>query len=233
MLAAQWQACLDYDSTELLPKIQVPIHAVAFSQDEGIVNLFVPESYRGDWEHFAGVAMHLYIASSPEFALIKGRQLAEEAVKDGAPLADISYCWEGLGVEALPAIVPLMTHEKPDVAFFAARAAAFLGEPIAMESNVSDEVFNVGTGQQTSLNDLCAAVLRATLSEMEPEYREARTVANVRSRKAATEKAEKMLGFRYAVPLQEGLCKLIEWRCGQKSTPAVVSELPLALGSRA
>jgi pimeloyl-ACP methyl ester carboxylesterase len=33
MLAAQWQACLDYDSTELLPKIQVPIHAVAFSQD--------------------------------------------------------------------------------------------------------------------------------------------------------------------------------------------------------
>ena len=104
---------------------------------------------------------------------------------------------------------------------------------IAMESNVSDEVFNVGTGQQTSLNDLCAAVLRATVSEMEPEYREARTVANVRSRKAATEKAEKMLGFRYAVPLQEGLCKLIEWRCSQKSTPAVVSELPLAVGSRA
>jgi pimeloyl-ACP methyl ester carboxylesterase len=33
MLAAQWQACLDYDSTELLPRIQVPIHAVAFSQD--------------------------------------------------------------------------------------------------------------------------------------------------------------------------------------------------------
>jgi pimeloyl-ACP methyl ester carboxylesterase len=33
MLAAQWQACLDYDSSELLPRITVPIHAVAFSQD--------------------------------------------------------------------------------------------------------------------------------------------------------------------------------------------------------
>jgi pimeloyl-ACP methyl ester carboxylesterase len=33
MLAAQWQACLDYDSSDLLPAIAVPIHAVAFSQD--------------------------------------------------------------------------------------------------------------------------------------------------------------------------------------------------------
>jgi pimeloyl-ACP methyl ester carboxylesterase len=33
MLAAQWQACLDYDSGELLPRIAAPIHAVAFSED--------------------------------------------------------------------------------------------------------------------------------------------------------------------------------------------------------
>lgn len=33
MLAAQWQACLDYDSSELLPAIQAPVHAVAFSED--------------------------------------------------------------------------------------------------------------------------------------------------------------------------------------------------------
>ena len=33
MLAAQWQACLDYDSGPLLPHIDVPLHAVAFSQD--------------------------------------------------------------------------------------------------------------------------------------------------------------------------------------------------------
>jgi pimeloyl-ACP methyl ester carboxylesterase len=33
MLAAQWQACLDYDSGTLLPRIEAPIHAVAFSED--------------------------------------------------------------------------------------------------------------------------------------------------------------------------------------------------------
>jgi pimeloyl-ACP methyl ester carboxylesterase len=33
MLAAQWQACLDYDSGTLLPRIEAPIHAIAFSED--------------------------------------------------------------------------------------------------------------------------------------------------------------------------------------------------------
>ena len=33
MLAEQWQACLDYDSTDLLPRVETPIHAIAFSQD--------------------------------------------------------------------------------------------------------------------------------------------------------------------------------------------------------
>jgi pimeloyl-ACP methyl ester carboxylesterase len=33
MLAAQWQACLDFDSGDLLPAIAAPVHAVAFSQD--------------------------------------------------------------------------------------------------------------------------------------------------------------------------------------------------------
>ena len=33
MLAAQWQACLEYDSGDLLPNIAVPVHAVAFSED--------------------------------------------------------------------------------------------------------------------------------------------------------------------------------------------------------
>jgi pimeloyl-ACP methyl ester carboxylesterase len=33
MLAAQWQACLDYDSSDLLPSCRVPVHAIAFSHD--------------------------------------------------------------------------------------------------------------------------------------------------------------------------------------------------------
>ena len=32
-LAAQWQACLEYDSLDRLPSCKVPLHVVAFSQD--------------------------------------------------------------------------------------------------------------------------------------------------------------------------------------------------------
>jgi pimeloyl-ACP methyl ester carboxylesterase len=33
LLAAQWQACLDDDSSDLRPRCTVPIHAIAFSHD--------------------------------------------------------------------------------------------------------------------------------------------------------------------------------------------------------
>jgi hypothetical protein len=111
--------------------LPLPQDAVATALDEGRVNIFVPPSFNGDWEHFANVVSHLYLKSSPEFAAAKARQLAEEAVKPGAPLWNITYCWEGLGRAALPSFQHLMDHENGDVAFVAARAAAFLQDPSA------------------------------------------------------------------------------------------------------
>lgn len=83
---------------------------------------------------------------------------------------------------------------------------------IAMQSDVTDEVFNVGMGVQTTLNQLCDALLKLTGSSLKPEYRPARAVANVTRRCSATEKAEKLLGFRAKVDLEKGLQQLIEWR---------------------
>ena len=103
-------------------------YIVAVPEDEGRVSFYVPARYRGDWEHFSGVVTHLYLDGDPEFALIKGRQLAEEALKPDAPLQDITYAWEGLGESALPTMLPLMSDPHPEVAFAAARAAAFLDD---------------------------------------------------------------------------------------------------------
>ncbi len=99
---------------------------VAAAQDEGIVHLYVPAALNGDWEHFAGLVNFIYLNNTPEFAAVKARQLADEAVKPDAPLLEISYAWEGLGKNALPVIHErqLMSHANPDVAFAAARAAA-------------------------------------------------------------------------------------------------------------
>jgi UDP-glucose 4-epimerase len=83
---------------------------------------------------------------------------------------------------------------------------------LAAQHDATDEVFNVGTGLQTSLNELCRLMLDLSSSRLEPEYREARKVGNVQVRRASVEKAEKMLGFKSEVTLQEGLRRLIEWK---------------------
>lgn len=79
-------------------------------------------------------------------------------------------------------------------------------------SDTTDEVFNVGTGVQTTLNELCHLLLKVTGSPLKPEYHEARKVNNVRARRATTDKAERMLGFKAGIDLEAGLKLLIEWR---------------------
>lgn len=83
---------------------------------------------------------------------------------------------------------------------------------LAAQSDVTDEAFNVGTGIQTSLNELCEVLLRLTDSKLRPEHREARAVGNVQTRRAAVEKAKVELGFEATVSLEQGLRELIRWR---------------------
>jgi len=95
---------------------------------------------------------------------------------------------------------------------------------LALQSEVTDEVFNVGTGVQTTLNELCELLLDLMGSSVRPEYREARKVNNVRSRRSSTEKAEKLLGFQAKVSLEQGLMKLIEWRRVAKRAPVLAGQ---------
>jgi len=83
---------------------------------------------------------------------------------------------------------------------------------LALESDVTDEVFNVGTGVQTSLVQLCEMLLHLTGSSLKPAYREARRLGDAQARRACTEKAARMLGFRTQIDLEEGLKRLIAWR---------------------
>jgi UDP-glucose 4-epimerase len=82
---------------------------------------------------------------------------------------------------------------------------------LAAISNATDEVFNVGTGVEVSLTELATTLLRVMGSSLEPDYGEERNVNAVPRRLADTSKAERMLGFRSSVPLDEGLRRLVEW----------------------
>jgi UDP-glucose 4-epimerase len=88
---------------------------------------------------------------------------------------------------------------------------------LALKSDVSDDVFNVATGIETSLYELCMAMLaQYGRLDLEPEYREERKVNPVRRRRASTEKAHHLLGFESKVGLDEGLRELIAWRRANK-----------------
>jgi UDP-glucose 4-epimerase len=82
---------------------------------------------------------------------------------------------------------------------------------LALSSDVSDEVFNVASGVETSLNELAAALGRAMGVRVNPEYGPERKVNPVPRRLASTEKAKRLLGFTASVPLDEGLSRLVKW----------------------
>ncbi len=82
---------------------------------------------------------------------------------------------------------------------------------LALMSDVSDEVFNVGTGVETSLKDLARLLARVMERDIEPEYGSERKVNAVPRRLASVEKAQHLLGFSASIPLEDGLRRLVTW----------------------
>jgi UDP-glucose 4-epimerase len=86
-----------------------------------------------------------------------------------------------------------------------------LSNILALRSDMTDEVFNVARGEETSLNQLAVALLRVMRSNLRPEYGPERKVNPVARRLADVTKAERLLGFRAKVGLDEGLERLVAW----------------------
>lgn len=82
---------------------------------------------------------------------------------------------------------------------------------LALGSDVVDEVFNVASGTETSLNDLAAALLKVMGSDLQPEYAPERSVNPVPRRLADVSKAKSLLNFQSAVGLEDGLARLVDW----------------------
>jgi UDP-glucose 4-epimerase len=83
---------------------------------------------------------------------------------------------------------------------------------LAALSETTDKALNVGTGVETSLNELstllCAA---AGHPELEPVYGEARKINGVKRRCAAIDHARDLIGFEAKVGLRDGLRELVTW----------------------
>jgi UDP-glucose 4-epimerase len=92
---------------------------------------------------------------------------------------------------------------------------------LALQSEIADEVFNVASGTETSLNDLAAALAKVMGSDLKPVYGPERSVNPVPRRLASTEKAERLLGFRAGADLEQGLRRLVGWWQESRETAMV------------
>ncbi len=82
----------------------------------------------------------------------------------------------------------------------------------AMVSDASDDVFNVATGVETSLRQLCTMLCAAMGRPwITPVFEPVRKVNPVTRRLAAVEHARRGIGFVAGTPLDEGLRHLARW----------------------
>lgn len=85
----------------------------------------------------------------------------------------------------------------------------------ALEAKVTDEFYNVGTGVQTSIKDLCDSILKLKKSDLKVTfnpYSEDDARRLVQNRIGCPQKASLDLGFTYKYDLITGLQRLINWR---------------------
>jgi UDP-glucose 4-epimerase len=94
---------------------------------------------------------------------------------------------------------------------------------LAAESDATDVVLNVASGEETSLLGLAEALLTVMDSDLRPEFGPARTVNNVARRLASTAMAREQIGFEAQISLEEGLRRLVTWWRAEQAADLVLS----------
>lgn len=90
---------------------------------------------------------------------------------------------------------------------------------LSLQAEATDEFYNVGTGIQTSIKELCDLILELKKSKLKVTYNpysaeDARRL--VQNRIGSPDKAARDLGFMFEDDLTTGLLNLIDWRSKNK-----------------
>jgi UDP-glucose 4-epimerase len=81
----------------------------------------------------------------------------------------------------------------------------------AIQPRAEGEVFNVGTGIETSVNDLAARIAQAFGVPVKIDRIDCRDIDNIRRRVVSIEKARRMLRWSPQITLTEGLNRTVAW----------------------
>ena len=95
---------------------------------------------------------------------------------------------------------------------------------LAAQADVTDEVFNVASGTETSLLELAHLLLKVMGREdLEIEFGPERGVNKVPRRLADTTLARERLGFEAQIGLEDGLRALVEWWRAERAAPPALA----------
>jgi len=82
---------------------------------------------------------------------------------------------------------------------------------LAADGDLECAVINVGTGRETSLNKLIGMISKAAEKEVEPTYLPIPTRSYIYRQRASTEKAEKLIGFKHEISVEEGVKRTLQF----------------------
>jgi UDP-glucose 4-epimerase len=91
---------------------------------------------------------------------------------------------------------------------------------LAAASDVTGEVFNIGSGTETSLSELAQMLVRTMGRDLQPEFGPPRTVNSVTRRLADVSSAADRLGWKAEIALDEGLSRLVAWWRAEQAAAA-------------
>jgi UDP-glucose 4-epimerase len=81
----------------------------------------------------------------------------------------------------------------------------------ALQAEITDESFNIGNNEETSLKQLLDVLLKVNQSSLKPEFREENSINPVSRRLADISKAKELLQFTPTITLDQGMRELSEW----------------------
>jgi len=115
---------------------------------------------------------------------------------------------------------PLILGDGSQTMDFVFTADVARANLLAAASGASGEVFNIGSGTETSLRELAASLCQAMGAGLEPAFGPARTVNGVTRRLADVSLAAQRLGWKAEVSLDVGLRQLVAWWREQRAAAA-------------
>jgi UDP-glucose 4-epimerase len=126
---------------------------------------------------------------------------------------------------------PLTIHgdgqQTRDFVYAGDLAEAIVAVLDAPEGRVAGELFQVGTGRETTINDLAETLLRAVRQPVEIRHEPARA-GDIRRNVSRVEKAARVLGYRADVKLADGLERTARWFEEALGDPVLATVVPHA-----